>query len=69
VKLGDLVRYKRCSHESLQHLLGLMVATTPVDWSFHSGLYVIWNQDRNRGPANTIMLEYMDELEVVSESR
>jgi hypothetical protein len=69
MKVGDLVKYKAYPHESLQHLLGLILTTTPVDWSFHSGLYVIWNQDRNRGPANTIMFEYMDELEVVSESR
>ena len=68
MKVGDLVKYKRYPHESLQHLLGLVEDTEGSDPHVR-GICVVWNQDRNRGPANTIMFEYIDELEVVSESR
>jgi hypothetical protein len=67
VKVGDLVKYRTYPHEHLQHLLGLVEDIGDHGWV--RGLCVVWNQDRNRGPANTRMFEYMDELEVVSESR
>ena len=68
MKVGDLVKYKRYPHESLQHLLGLVVDTAPGG-TICRGLLVIWNRDRNRGPANTVMFEYVDELEVINEGR
>ena len=67
MKIGDLVKYKVYPHESLQHLLGLV--EDAEDSGFVRGISVVWNQDRNRGPANTIMFEFVDELEVVNEGR
>jgi len=69
VKVGDLVKYKRYPHESLQHLLGLVVDFAPGDYYGTRAMFVIWNRDRNRGPANTVMFEYVDELEVINEDR
>ena len=72
MKIGDLVKYKVYPHESLQHMLGLVEDLESESRSNYRGLrgvYVIWNKDRNRGPANTVMWEFMDELEVLSESR
>ena len=69
MKVGDLVKYRRYPHESLQHLLGLVVDIEDEDSGYVRGISVIWNQDRNRGPANTAMFEYVDELEVINESR
>ena len=69
MKVGDLVKYKRYPHKSLQHLLGLVVDFAPGDYNGSRAMFIIWNQDRNRGPANTVMFEYVDELEVVNERR
>ena len=69
MKVGDLVKYKRYPHESLQHLLGLVTDFAPGEYNGSRATFVIWNQDRNRGPANTVMFEYVDELEVINESQ
>jgi hypothetical protein len=70
VKVGDLVKYRIYPHETLGRLLGLVQDTEVPGCEPHvRGIYVVWNQDRNRGPANTIMFEYIDELEVVNEGR
>ena len=69
MKVGDLVKYKAYPNTHLQHMLGL-VEDVELPISVHRpGVYVVWNQARRRGPVNTIMFEFMDELEVVSESR
>jgi len=69
MKVGDLVKYKIYPHECLGHLLGLVVETCPVKDTREPGIFVRWNQDRSRGPANTVMYEFRDELEIVNESR
>jgi hypothetical protein len=72
MKIGDLVRYKVYPHSALRHMLGLVENLETESASNYRGLrgvYVVWNQDRNRGPANTIMWEFVDELEVIDEGR
>jgi hypothetical protein len=66
VEVGDLVKYKVYPHECLQHLLGLVTELeTITNPDGLRGVYVIWNQDRNRGPANAEMFEFMHELEII----
>jgi hypothetical protein len=68
MKVGDLVKYKPHPHRSLQHLLGLVTSFVPLPDDYLPAVYVIWGQDRPRGPSGTLMFEYMDELEVIGAS-
>jgi hypothetical protein len=75
VKVGDLVKYKAHPHRSLQHLLGLVTSYDDSERALRNrhgllrGVYVIWGQDRPQGPSGTLIFEYVDELEVINESR
>jgi hypothetical protein len=71
VQPGDLVKYKPYPHRELQDLVGIITSMGDV----HPGhgkfdmVWVVWNIDRPQTPAGGFVEEWMDELEVISESR
>ena len=75
VKPGSLVRYKKFPHQTL-HSSGMigLVLSEPQCVSVNDPTLVtvdvIWSMDRGLSyPAGTVSWDYVDELEVVRESR
>jgi len=75
VKVGDLVKYAPFPHEELHKsgMTGLVISEPYVDRGISRRLHlvdIIWTRDRGMGyPAGCICQEYVDELELINESR
>ena len=67
MKAGDLVKYAPFPHKELSNssLVGLVVETDT--FLYLEKAYVKWNRPRPQG--DKLLWEYVDELEVVGESR
>ena len=77
MKVGDLVKYRENPHESLQHLVGIV--TGLIRGRYHDRydqtggvlnmVWVMWGHDRPQGLSGALLEEWIDELEVINESR
>ena len=67
MKVGDLVKYTALSHKELSEssLVGLVMEVET--FLFLEKVHVRWNSPRPQG--EKLLWEYIDELEVISESR
>lgn len=67
MKPGDLVKYAVFPHEELSKspLMGLILEADT--FLYLEKVFVMWNQSRPQG--DHAMWEYVDELEIISESR
>ena len=74
MKVGDLVKYAPFPHEELHKsgMTGLVTSEPYVDRGIGDMhlIDIMWARDRGRyHPAGCVCQEYVDELEVASESR
>jgi hypothetical protein len=75
MKVGDLVKYAPFPHEELHKsgMTGLVASEPYADRGLGIDLHlidIIWGRDRGAAyPAGCICQEYVDELELISETR
>jgi hypothetical protein len=70
MKPGDLVRYKLFPHKELHEsdMVGLVVHVEQTDYPTATAV-VLWNCDRPQASMYEPQLDYLDEIEVVSEAK
>ena len=71
MKVGDLIKYSEFPHRELQHLVGIVAALSSdqYDRDELDMVWVMWGHDRPQGPRGSLLEEFIDDLEVISESR
>ena len=71
MKPGDLVKYKPAPHRGLRHLVGIVTSFSRAEryCTDLDMVWVVWGHDRPQGSAGSPLEEFIDELEVINESR